>query len=326
MLYPLKFKPIYKEKIWGGNNLNKYLNKNIDKNAKIGESWEVSDHFEDTSIISNGDLKGTTLSQALQEYKKDLAGLNADKKYLKKFPLLIKFIDANDKLSVQVHPDDAYAEKHEKNESGKTEMWYIVHAKPGAKLIAGLKRGTTKKIFRGKLENNKLKDLLHYIKVKTGDVLFIPSGRLHAITPGIVINEIQQNSDLTYRIYDWGRKGFDNKPRELDIKKSLDVINFKDFTPEVSKPAHSNVGTNIISTLIKCTYFGVEKYLLNEKIKIESDKSSFTVISIIDGNGVLNWEKKEMELKKGETILIPAVISSYAIYPRPSVTLIKSGI
>lgn len=323
MLYPFKFEPIYKEKIWGGDNLKKYLNKNISNSSKIGESWEISDHFEDTSIVANGDLKGTTLHQLLLKFKRDLVGSKIEKS-LKRFPLLIKFIDANDKLSVQVHPDDRYAEQNENNESGKTEMWYIVHAKKGAKLVAGLASGTTKKKFQKKLIDNKLKDVLHYVKVKSGDVIFIPSGRIHAITPGIIINEIQQNSDLTYRVYDWGRAGFNGKPRELHIKKSLDVINFKDFAPDVMKVNPSCIGTNIITILIQCPYFQVEKYILNEKIKIESDRSSFNIISIIDGSGVLNWEKKEIELNKGETILIPAVLSSFIIHPQSSMTIIKS--
>lgn len=326
MLYPFKFQPIYKEKIWGGNNLKKYLNKDLNKNSKIGESWEVADHFDDTSVIANGSLKETTLNQVLQEYKRDLLGLKPDKKYLKKFPLLIKFIDANDKLSVQVHPDDTYADKNEKCESGKTEMWYIVHAKPNSKLIAGLAPGTTKKKFKKEIENNKLEDVLHYVEVNTGDVLFIPSGRLHSITPGLIINEIQQNSDVTYRIYDWGRNGADGKPRELHIEKSMDVINFKDYAPTVSGLNHSYVGNNIFSMLGRCPYFQVEKYILNEKIKFESDGSSFNIISIIDGNGLLCWEKKELEMKKGETILIPAIISSYVIYPQIALTIIKSSI
>ncbi len=326
MLYPFKFQPIYKEKIWGGSNLKKYLDKNINSHCKIGESWEIADHFEDTSVIENGELKGTTLSQILQEYKRDLLGSKPDKKYLKKFPLLIKFIDANDKLSVQVHPDDAYAGKKEKGESGKTEIWYIVHAEPNARLIAGLEPGTTKKKFKRKLEENKLEDIFYYVKVNTGDVIFIPSGRLHAITPGLIINEIQQNSDVTYRVYDWGRKGFNGKPRELHIEKSLDVINFKDYAPSVSQLNQSNIGNNVFSILTRCLYFQVEKYILNEKIKFESDESSFNIISIINGNGLLCWEKKEIEIGKGETILIPACISTYAIYPQTALTIIKSNI
>ncbi len=326
MLYPLVFESIYKEKIWGGKNLKKYLNKNIEDSKKTGEVWEVADHFEDTSVILNGELKGKTLNEVLTEYGRDLLGLKPDKKYLKKFPLLIKFIDANDKLSVQVHPNDEYANKNENGEFGKTEMWYIVHAKSGAKLISGLRAGITKKEFKKELENNQLEDTFNYIDVKTGDVVFIPSGRVHAIMPGLVINEIQQNSDITYRVFDWGRVGFDGKPRDLHIKKSLDVINFNDFSPGVSKIHYSYFGTNIMSILVKCLYFQVEKYILNEKFALQSDKSSFNIISIIDGYGMLNWEKKEIKLNKGDTVLIPACVTSFTIYPQPVMTIIKSSI
>lgn len=326
MLYPFKFEPIYKEKIWGGKNLTKYLNKKIDPEKKTGESWEVSDHFDDTSVIINGDLKGTSLTQVLKEYQRDLLGLKPDNRYLKRFPLLVKFIDANDKLSVQVHPNDEYANKNENGEFGKTEMWYIVHAEKGSKLISGLHPGTTKDEFKKNLEQGKIEESLNYVSVKAGDVVFIPAGRVHAITPGLVINEIQQNSDVTYRVYDWGRVGFDGKPRDLHVEKSLDVINFNDFAPGVAKLHYSHVGTNIMSILVKCLYFQVDKYVLNEKIKFTSDKSSFNIISVVDGYGVLNWERKELQLEKGDTILVPACINSYAIYPQPAMTIIRSFI
>ncbi len=326
MLYPFKFKPIYKEKIWGGDNLKKYLGKKIEKGSKIGESWEVADHFEDNSIILNGEMKGETLHNVLQEYGRELLGTKPDDRYLKRFPLLIKFIDANDKLSVQVHPNDEYANKNENGEFGKTEMWYIVHAEQGAKLIAGLKPGTTKEKFKKLIETDEIEDVLNKVEVKTGDVIFIPSGRVHAIMPGLVINEIQQNSDVTYRVYDWGRVGFDGKPRPLHIDKALDVINFNDFAPAPARLHYSFVGTNTISLLVKCLYFQVEKYILNEKMKFISDKSSFNIFSVIDGHGILNWENKELELNKGETILIPAAITSYVIYPQPTIIFIRSFI
>jgi len=324
MLYPLMFEPIYKEKIWGGDNLKKYLSKKIDSGSKIGESWEVADHFDDTSIVVNGEFKGETLHSLLEKYGRELLGTKADERYLSRFPLLIKFIDANDKLSVQVHPNDEYANKNENGEYGKTEMWYVVHADPGAKLIAGLKTGTTKEEFKKLIVSNELEEVLHKVEVKTGDVLFIPSGRVHAIMSGMVINEIQQNSDVTYRVYDWGRVGMDGKPRELHIEKALDVINFDDFAPEPSKLHYATIGTNVISILTKCLYFQVEKYILNEKIVFNSDKSSFSVFSVIDGYGILNWDKNEIELDKGETILVPADITKFAMYPQPALTLIRS--
>ena len=325
MLYPLKFKPIYKEKIWGGKNLKTHLNKNIEGLHHVGESWEVADHSEDNSIITNGDLKNSTLHQLLKEYKRDIIGLKPEQKFIERFPLLVKFIDANDKLSVQVHPNDDYTMQHEKGEFGKTEMWYIVHAEKGAKLIAGLSHSVDRDEFKEHLENNTVEEVLHHLEVQTGDVLFIPAGRIHAILPGVVINEIQQNSDLTYRVYDWGRVGFDGKPRDLHIKKSLDVINFNDVTPNPSKIHYAHIDTNVMAILARCLYFQVEKYLLNDKMKFSGDKSSFAIFTVIDGYGVLQWENnKEMELNKGETILIPASITSYTIYPQPLLTLIRT--
>ncbi|MBN1899399.1 MAG: class I mannose-6-phosphate isomerase [Spirochaetes bacterium] len=326
MLYPLKFKPIFKEKIWGGDNLLKCLDKNIEKKSKIGESWEISDRDDDSSVIINGELRGETLTDVLKKYGRKLIGSKPEDQFLKRFPLLIKFIDANDKLSVQVHPNDKYASKHEKGEFGKTEMWYIVHAKPGAYLISGLKTGTTKQQFKKLLEKNDLEGVLNKVKVKTGDVIFIPAGRVHAIMPGIVINEIQQNSDITYRVYDWGRRGFDGKARPLHVSKALDVINFDDFSPQTARLHFTQVGTNVMSILARCLYFQVEKYILNEKMKFISDQSSFNIFSVVDGNAVLNWETKELVMNKGETILIPAEITSFAIYPQPVVTLIRTTV
>ncbi|MDD5067010.1 MAG: mannose-6-phosphate isomerase, class I [bacterium] len=324
MLYPLKFQPIYKEKIWGGKNLMAYCNKDLSGREDIGESWEIADHYEDNSIILNGELKGRSLNEALKEFKRDLVGTKPEEKFLDRFPLLIKFIDAHDKLSVQVHPDDQYAELHEKGEYGKTEMWYVVHADRGAKLIMGLNQNVTPDEFKHHLETNDVEDILQYVEVKTGDVLFIPAGRIHAILPGVVIYEVQQNSDLTYRVYDWGRMGFDNQPRPLHIEKSIQTINFRDVNPNISKIHYSHINTNVMANLTHCLYFHVEKYLLNEKMKFISDRSTFSIFSVMDGFGLLNWENREIELNKGDTVLIPAVLASYTIYPQPLLTLVRS--
>jgi len=324
LLYPLKFKPIYKEKIWGGSNLKKYLNKNIDENKKIGESWEIADHFEDTTVVLNGELKGKTLHELLLEYKRDLLGNSADDKFLEKFPLLIKFIDANDKLSVQVHPDDEYAFKNENGEMGKTEMWYIVHAEPNTKLIAGVREGVNRELFKEKLLTNKLEEVVNFVEVKTGDVIFIPAGRLHAITSSIVLNEIQQNSDVTYRVYDWGRVGFDGKPRELHIEKSLDVINFNDTNVGIEKYETIKDGKNFISKLLSCDFFIVEKYDLEEEFKFNLDGESFNIFSVIDGKGIVKMKNFQLDIYKGESILIPACIKEYRIDVLDKLTLIRS--
>ncbi len=324
MLYPLKFEPIYKEKIWGGDKLKKVLGKDIPEGKKIGESWEISDHFEDTGIVANGDLKGKTLHELLIEYKEKLVGLDARREYFEKFPLLIKFIDASDKLSVQVHPDNKYAEEHEKGEWGKTEMWYVVHAEQDAGLIAGFEKEITKEEFMERVKENKLDDVLHRIDVKTGDVLFIPAGRIHAMLRGVLINEIQQNSDLTYRIYDWGRVGFDGKPRPLHIEKAIDVINFNDIKPELEKVSYLLSGKNKIYTLVKCEFFTTEKLELEEPITAETAMRSFNILCIITGNGKIRTLHSEVEYNKGESILIPAEVTPYKIIPESRTVIIRS--
>ncbi len=313
-LYPLKFEPIYKEKIWGGENLKKYLNKDLQGLKKVGESWEISDHFDDNSIVINGELKGKSLHSILKDYGRDLIGNKADDRFLERFPLLIKFIDANDKLSVQVHPDDEYANKNENGEFGKTEMWYIVHAEEDAKLIAGVKEGITKEKFKELLEANKLEEALNYVAIKTGDAIYIPAGRLHAILPGIVINEIQQNSDVTYRVYDWGRVGMDGKPRELHIDKSLDVINFNDTNIEKLKfneVYNSNEGK--IIEVVKSNFFNVDKIVVKSTISFKEKGETFFSYSVIDGEGEILWSDNKIDIKKGESFLIPASVKEYSI-------------
>ncbi len=323
-LYPLKFKAIYKEKIWGGQNLKKYLEKDIDTSKPIGESWEISDHFEDNSIILNGKLKGRSLSDVLREYARDLLGSKADARFLKRFPLLIKFIDANDKLSVQVHPDDKYAFENENGEFGKTEMWYIVHAEPGAKLIAGLKSGVTKEKFIELLNSGKLEDGLNYVEVKTGDAIYIPSGRVHAIMTGIVLNEIQQNSDVTYRVYDWGRVGLDGKPRELHVDKSLDVINFNDYNVEKLKFEAENIGENKKYKIVSSEFFKVEKYEINNEIMFKNSGESFMSFSVIEGTGAVKWGGEEISINKGESFLLPASLAEFVIKAENQLVLIKA--
>lgn len=219
------FEADYKERVWGGTSLRDRLNKKIPYDH-TGESWEVACHDNGDSIIRNGVLQGLTLKEALQVHAKEITG--QDMKADEKFPLLIKFIDAKDKLSVQVHPEDAYAMINENGELGKSEAWYILDAKPGAKLIAGLKDKVSKEDFIEALEKKgELEHVLNEVEVHTGDVINIPAGFVHAIEDGILLAEIQQNSDTTYRVYDWNRVGLDGKSRELHVDKSLDVIDFE---------------------------------------------------------------------------------------------------
>jgi mannose-6-phosphate isomerase len=225
MLYPLIFEPIFKERIWGGRNLGQLYNKPLPANVPIGESWEITDRPEGESVISNGPLKGKTLHWLVENHSEQLFG----KTISGNFPLLIKILDAQEKLSLQVHPPAKLAPLL--GGEPKTEMWYIAHAEPGAELYVGLKRGVTRAEFEMKIKDGTVAGCFHRVPVKTGDAMFLPSGRVHAIGGGLVIFEVQQNSDTTYRVFDWNRVDKNGKARDLHVKESLTSIDFEDFEP-----------------------------------------------------------------------------------------------
>lgn len=319
MLYPLKFIPVYKEKVWGGKNLSGSLNKKIPEDTLIGESWELCLHRQGTSIIANGALAGKSIEEVLNKYGAEILGENHSESS-GKFPLLIKYIDANDKLSVQVHPEDEYAMANE-GEQGKTEMWYIVHAKPGAKLVYGLKEGISKECFKKAIEKDQIEETLNEIEVRKGDVFFIPAGTIHAIGEGIIIAEIQQNSDTTYRVYDWGRVGLDGKPRELHIKKALDAISFSNVKSKLTVEGLVMDRHGYISTyFVCCPYFTMELLEIESKYADYLDGKGFQILMAIEGELqiIYNGEKRE-NLTIGETILLPASLGVYKIIGRGKV-------
>ena len=312
-LYPLHFKPIFVEKVWGGNRLYSILSKNCNPSLPIGESWEISAVEDNISIVDNGFLQGNNLQEIIEIYMTDLVG---DKLYLKygiEFPLLIKYIDANDLLSVQVHPNDKIA--HLRHHAyGKTEMWYVIHAEDNAELIMGWKHDMDKETLIKSLEEGKLVEHLNFIKVKPGDVFFIHPGRIHALGKGIVVAEIQQTSDITYRIYDWGRVGLDGKPRDLHIDLALDVIDYKaydkykiDYSLELNKTI----------PLVNCNYFTTNLIEFNQIIyKNYISLDSFVIYMILDGSFSLEYaDKKQMELYKGQTVLLPAELDEIKLKP-----------
>ena len=224
-LYPLKFTPIAKETIWGGNKLQQELNKDFSSERKIGESWEISGVTNDISVVANGELKGKNLSELIQEYAEQLLGKKNVQKFGSEFPLLIKFIDANDVLSIQVHPDDELA-KERHNSFGKTEMWYVLGAEKESNLIVGFNQEVDQNLYQKKLKEGKLEEILNLEKVEKGSTYFIPAGRVHAIGKGILVAEIQQTSDVTYRIYDYNRKDDQGNTRELHTEWALDAIDY----------------------------------------------------------------------------------------------------
>lgn len=310
-LYPLKFEPIYKEKIWGGKKLHEVFNRDLPNN-NIGESWEVAAHANGTSIIKNGIYQGRKITNLIEKKPKEILG-NIDLNDKKRFPLLIKILDANAKLSVQVHPDDSYAQKVE-NELGKTEMWYVIDTEPGAKLVYGLKPGTSKEVFAESIKNGKLENYLNEVTVEKGDIFFMPSGTIHAIEEGILLAEIQQNSDTTYRVYDWNRMGKDGKPRELHVDRALDVIDFeKEVLQAKSIPLTIDKGEYKRSFLTACPYFVTEKIDVNGFYQLDTEKRRFYIVMNLSGQAGISSGEKVYNLSPGDTYFLPADIGNVNI-------------
>ena len=305
----LKLKAPCKDYIWGGNRLREEYGKQLDSD-RIAESWELSCHKDGQSVITGGEFDGKTLSDYIAAKGKGVLGKNCGR--FEYFPVLIKLIDAKDNLSVQVHPSNEYALRVE-GEYGKTEMWYIVDCDPGAELLYGFKHEISKEEFAERIANNTLLEVTNSVPVKKGDVFFIEAGTLHAIGKGILIAEIQQNSNTTYRIYDYGRVGADGKPRQLHIDKAVDVTNLCPAKPyPQSEPVDMGGWTK--KRLAKCEYFTVDVINVDTSAALEADKSSFVNILVLDGGCVLSSEGNDaVELKKGDSVFIPAGLGKFEL-------------
>ncbi|MEM5565558.1 type I phosphomannose isomerase catalytic subunit [Psychroserpens sp. AS72] len=306
--YPLKFEPILKDKIWGGQKLKSLLNK--DSNLpNVGESWEISDVEGVTSIVSNGNLKGQSLKQLLEAYKADLIGEKNYKIFGNKFPLLIKFIDAKEDLSIQLHPNDTLAaERH--NSFGKTEMWYVMQADDDANLIVGFNQKMTPEKYLKHLEEKTLTEILNFDTVKTGDTYFIEVGRVHAIGAGVMLAEIQQTSDITYRVYDWDRVDDNGNERELHNDLAIDAFDFN--MPENFRVAYQKE-KNKSNDMVSCPYFTTNYLHVTEPILKLNTKDSFFIYMCVEGEALIETETTSEFIKQGETILIPAAIETYKI-------------
>ncbi len=315
-LYPLKFETIFKDKVWGGNRIKTILGKDFNPLPNCGETWELSGVPGNVSVVRNGFLEGNNIVELAEVYMGDLVGEKVFAEHGIKFPLLFKFIDANDDLSIQVHPGDEIAGKRHQG-AGKTEMWYVIHAEPGAEIITGFKRDVTKQEYLHHLENKTLREILNIENAKKGDVFFIPAGRVHAICAGVTLAEIQQSSDITYRIYDYDRPGTDGKPRELHTELAIDAIDFKAY-PQYKTDYEEKI--NQASELAKCQYFTTNLIAFDKKIECDYNfLDSFVVMMCIEGEYSIKWHDGEETVKLGETILIPAEIHSLEIIPgKPS--------
>lgn len=307
-LYPIKFQPILKDKIWGGEKLKTLLNKESDL-LNIGESWEISDVEGDTSVVLNGNLKGQSLKQLLKTYQDKLLGKQNYETFGDKFPLLIKFIDAKEDLSIQLHPNDKLAAKRH-NSFGKTEMWYVMQADQDANLIVGFNQKMTSEIYLKHLEAKTLTEILNFDTVKAGDTYFIEVGRVHAIGAGVMLAEIQQTSDITYRVYDWDRVDDDGNERDLHNDLAIDAFDFDmpdNFRVDYDKKK------NIANEMVSCPYFTTNMIHVTEPILKLNTKDSFFIYMCVEGEAMIETEHASEFIKYGETILIPAAIETYKI-------------
>ena len=323
MAYPLKFKTIYKDKIWGGNKIKKLLNKDYGDLPKCGETWELSAVPGDISVVSNGLWRGQDFKSLLVQHGAAIMGVKLYEKFGTDFPLLIKFIDANQDLSIQVHPDDALAKKRHQG-LGKTEMWYVLQADPKASLITGFNRPMSQGEYLKKFESGNLMEILNQEQVAKGDVFFLPAGRIHTIGKGLLIAEIQQTSDITYRIYDSGRTDDQGNERDLHIEESLEAI---DYTYQSNYKTSYDEESNKRVSLVTCPYFVTNKLSLTDKKTLKAPQiAGFKIYMCVEGSAKIVNGDEETLLVKGETVLIPAILSTYEIKADAEVILLETYI
>ncbi len=319
-LYPLKFQPVFKDKLWGGDKIKTVLGIDYGKLPNCGEAWVISGYPDNLSVVQNGFLHGNDLNELISIYMGDLVGDSVYERFGDEFPLLLKFIDAHDWLSIQVHPDDELAKKRQMP-NGKTEMWYILQADEKAHLITGFKEKIDREIYLKYLIENKLPEILNYETAKTGDVFFIPAGRVHATGPGILLAEIQQSSDATYRIYDWDRMDAAGVKRELHTTDALDAI---DYSIPVHYKTRYSESKNRTATLINSPSFTTNILELDEPItKNLEEMDSFVIYMCVGGSGKLAWGDEMLEIKMGEAILVPNIMEEIFLIPSGTAKLLE---
>ncbi|MCV9933888.1 class I mannose-6-phosphate isomerase [Flavobacterium sp. LS1R47] len=312
-MYPLQFEPILKERIWGGEKLKTVLNKPIV--SKItGESWELSTVEGDVSVVANGEHKGKSLTELIEKLPNEILGTRVYKRFGNQFPLLFKYLDAREDLSIQVHPNDELA-KERHNSFGKTEMWYVMQADADARIIVGFKEDSSKEEYLENLTNNTLVSILDDVKVKAGDVFFLETGTVHAIGAGLVVAEIQQTSDITYRLYDFDRVDAQGNKRELHVDLALDAINYNKVD---THKKYQNI-LNESNVVVDCPYFTTNFIPLNGEVKVNKKGDTFTVYMCIEGVFEIGYENAIYQYKKGDTVLIPAAIDAYVLKGEASI-------
>ena len=306
-LYPFTFEPIFKERIWGGTKLRDLLHKNTSSDL-IGESWELSAVPTDVSIVANGIFKGKNLNELIEQFPEELLGKAIFNRFGKQFPLLFKYLDAREDLSIQVHPNDALAEKRH-HSLGKTEMWYVMQADKDARIIVGFKADSSKDEYLKHIQDKKLLTILNEVPVKKGDVFFLETGTIHAIGAGILLAEIQQTSDVTYRIYDFDRVDAQGNTRELHIDMSLDAVNYQSNSSQMHYTSIENTSTPVVD----CPFFKTSVLPLNGFLSIEKATDSFVVFMCTEGSFELHIDSDIYHYQAGDTVLVPAILTTYSI-------------
>jgi mannose-6-phosphate isomerase len=312
-LYPLKFNPIFKDRIWGGTKLKTFLDKPITSDI-TGESWEISTVENDVSVVENGIFKGKSLNDLIDEFPNELLGKTVYRNFGKQFPLLFKYLDAREDLSIQLHPNDELAKKRH-NSFGKTEMWYVMQADENARLILGFKEKSSPEEYLKNLNNKTLLNILDTKKVKQGDVFFLETGTIHAIGAGTVIAEIQQTSDITYRVYDFDRVDARGNTRELHNDLALEAINYETVDAQKKYFKVENTPNKVVD----CPYFTTNFIPLNGGINVSKTQNSFTVYMCVDGNFNITKGEEIFSYKKGDTILIPASLTVFQLSGKASI-------
>ncbi|MEZ6129501.1 MAG: type I phosphomannose isomerase catalytic subunit [Planctomycetaceae bacterium] len=316
---PLLFEPLIRQSRWGGRKLGSVLHKPIGSAADYAESWEIADQPGGQSTVAGGTFAGTTLAELLARHPAELLGRH---RHMNQFPLLIKFLDASDWLSLQVHPNDTQAKTYDIHENGKTEAWVILHADPDSRICAGLKAGVTRETFESHLANGTIEDCLHLIPAKAGDCIFVPANTVHALGPGILLAEVQQQSNLTFRLYDWGRMGSDGKPRETHIAQSLACINFDQGPVDPVVPVPLSYDGHTFEELVRCDYFVIRRHDCVDAFALKLD-DRFRILMLLDGEATLRTHAGNVSLKTGNTALLPASITAATVDPSGRITLLE---
>jgi mannose-6-phosphate isomerase len=319
MLPPLTFEPILKRIRWGGRRLGTLLHKPIGESQDYAESWEVADHADGQSHVASGPLVGQSLATLMLHHRGELLGRHAE---AKQFPLLIKFLDANDWLSLQVHPDDLLAKKYDAGENGKTEAWVILDALPNSQICAGLKHGVTSAQLRESLTAGSVEQCLNLISVKPGDCIFVPAGTVHALGPGIVLAEIQQQSNLTFRLFDWGRVDASGKPRPIHVEESIACTDFRRGPVSAVQPIQLCDSSHACEELVCCDYFVIRRHRFPDPVRIVTG-DRFRILMSLQGNAVVKSRYGSAALRMGSTVLLPACSGETSLLPEGPVSMLE---